>query len=188
EVYWNKGYDLPPHFNFPENLRELVLTLKKLGPDSAQYHTVNSWAKFQDWKFEEAIEEAARAIKVNPKFLRAHGLYASHVLYGRGDTDTALREYRIAEQLDPADVIIQIVLGDVYYAQHDYTNAIEQYNKAMRLEPRIDQHYALARAYEAAHSYDQAMDEHETNAVLNFANLWSPEASRDWWKQMHEAV
>ena len=183
EVYFTDGNELPPHFNFAMNIRELAQTLKKLGPDSVQYHTVNSYARFIDWKFDQAIEEAALAKKINPRFLRAHGLYAFYVLLARRDAETALREYRVAEQLDPADVIIQSVLGDVFYAQHDYTNAIKQYSKAMELEPRINLHYNLARTYERLHSYEKAMDEYETNDLQTVAFLKS-DAIRNWYIQM----
>ena len=84
--------------------------------NSVQYHTANSLIKFNDWKFEEGIKEASLSPR---KLIRNScwhtGLYAWYVLYAHGDADTALREYQIAEQLDPSDMIIQNVLWPTFH-------------------------------------------------------------------------
>src|ERR1022692_4509469 len=111
---------LPPHYNKIANMRMVADKLRVLSPKSAQYHTVNSLVKFDEYKSEEAIKEAALAKTIDPNFVRAHGLYAYYVLNSRGDAETALREYRIAEQLDPADTTIQEVMGEVFYFERKF--------------------------------------------------------------------
>ena len=67
ETYFD-GDSLPPHYNKLANMRMVADKLQVLSPDSAQYHTVNSLINFYDWKFEEAIKEAALAKKIDPNF------------------------------------------------------------------------------------------------------------------------
>ena len=162
------GDQFPPHYNQIANTRMVADKLRVLGPDSAEYHTVNSFIKFHDWKFEEAIKEAALARKTDPNFLRAHGLYAWYVLYAHGDAETALREYRIAEQIDGADMIIQNVLAGPFMMKRKFDLAIKQLNTAIQLERLYPQnHYDLASAYEADKQYDKAIDENEQGDLID---------------------
>src|SRR6266545_7271765 len=110
EVYFADG-QLPPHNDTMANFRWVVDSLRALAPDSAQYHTANAWIKYKEWRFEEEIAELKLALRANPKFLRAHGFYGGIMLRARGDAETALREFRAAEQIDPRDSIIQMHLG-----------------------------------------------------------------------------
>ena len=176
----------PPYYNQIANTRMVADKLRILSPDSVQYHTVNSFIKFNDWKFEEGIKEAALAKKIDPNFVRAHGLYAWYVLYAHGDADTALREYRIAEQLDGADMIIQNVLAGPFMMERKFDLAIKQLNKAIQVEPRYPQnHDDLARAYEADKQYDKAIDEYENGDLLNGED---PEKSKVFFKKMRSAL
>jgi serine/threonine protein kinase len=166
ETYF-MGIQLPPHYNTLANMRMVADKLQVLSPDSAEYHTVNSSVEFNDWKFDEAIKEAKLAIKINPNFMRAHGFYAFDVLFAHGDADTALREYRIAEQLDGADTVIQGVLAGPFIMEHRYDLAIKQLQKAVQLEPRKPgTHYDLGAAYEADKQYNKAIDEYEQGDLL----------------------
>jgi len=90
ETYF-MGDQLPPYYNRAANMRMVADRLHELSPDSVEFHTVNSLVNFDEWKFEEAIKEAARAKKINPNFVRAHGLYAYYVLCAHRDVDTVLR-------------------------------------------------------------------------------------------------
>ena len=110
EVYFDYyvGEKLPPHYNELANFRDVTEKLQKVGPNSTQFHTANSLIKFLDWRFDEAIQEAALAIKLDPKFLRARSNYGLYVCLTRGDAVTALREIGIAEQIDPNDQYVRI--------------------------------------------------------------------------------
>jgi tetratricopeptide (TPR) repeat protein len=177
--------NLPPYYNQLTNSRVVVAKLRELNPNSAQYHTANSLVKWLEWKFEEAIQEAALAIKLNPRFVRAHGIYASEVLEAHGDTETARREYQIAERLDPSDVTIQAVEAEPYFVKRKFDLAIQQLNKALELEPRMNLHYQLGHAYEAAGQYEKALDEFESNAL---AIGLDPEQTRDWYIRLRSEL
>ena len=179
------GDNLPPYYNQLTNSRVVVAKLRELDPNSAQYHTANSWVKCLEWKFDEAIQEAALAIKINPRFVRAHGMYGSEVLHAHGDAETARREYQIAERLDPSDVTIQVVEAEPFFVERRFDLAIQQLNEALKLEPRLNLHYQLAQAYEAAGQYEKALDEHETNTLMLG---YDPEKTRDWYKKMRSEL
>jgi serine/threonine protein kinase/tetratricopeptide (TPR) repeat protein len=187
EVYFDAfGDKLPPHYNQLANWRTVAEKLRQVNPNSVQYHTVNSLVKFWDWKFDDAIEESMLAIKLDPKFLRAHGVYADEVLLAHGDVDTALREFRIAERIDHSDVIIQTLLGDPFNMQRKFDQAIEQCSKAVQLEPQATvTHANLGDAYESAKQYDKAMDEYEQFDLLNGRD---PEQTKAWYEKMRSAL
>ena len=184
EAYFDDS--LPPYHDGVANSRLVADKLRELSPDSAEYHTVNSLVKFNDWKFEDAINEAALAKEIDPNFVRAHGLYAFYVLYAHGDAETALREYRIAEQLDPADTVIQDVLAGPFFMERKFDLAIAQLNKAIQLEPRYPgNHDDLAGAYEADKQYDKAIDEYERGYLLNGND---PEKAKTYYQTMRSAL
>ncbi len=163
EVYFGSfGDKLPPYYNEETNSRAAVKKLGEVSPNSAQYHTASSLAKFNDWKFEEAIVEAALAIKLDPRFLRAHGVHAWYLELTHGDAETALREYEIAEQIDPTDMTIQEVMAGPFLMERKFDLAVKQLSKAIQLEPRsTGLRYDFASALEADKQYDKALDEYE---------------------------
>jgi len=172
ELYFGTfGDKLPPFYNTGANINKVAESLRKISPDSAQYHTVNSLVKYGDWKFEDAIAEANLAEKADPNLVRAHGLHGWYLLLAHGDTAGSLREYRIAEKLAPSDVIVQMNLGDPYYVEKKFDAAIRQFTKALELEPRTTlPHFYLARAYEASQQYDKSLDEYEQFDQLSSAD------------------
>ncbi|HZM04161.1 MAG TPA: protein kinase [Candidatus Saccharimonadales bacterium] len=159
-------------------LRWQMSAMTPLKTDSAQYHTADSMTKFNDWKFEEAINEAALAIKLDPRIMRAHGYYGWYLELAHDDTEAAKREYKIAEQLDPGDAIIQMVMSEPFMMEHKFDLAIKQLKKALRLNPQSAEiHERLSMAYDADQQYDKAIDEHVQGALLNstardFMNEW----------------
>ncbi|MFO1502145.1 MAG: protein kinase [Verrucomicrobiota bacterium] len=166
------GEQLPPRSNFVQNIRWVAERLRDLNPDSAQYHAIHSYVEFLDWHFAEAVTESERAsrLKWKARPASAHGFHAWIILRARGDAATALREFKAAERIDYSDVGIQTQLGTPYYAQRDFSQAIEHYWKALRLEPGLRlPHSLLARAYEADKQYRKALDEYEIEE-----KMWDP--------------
>ena len=162
------GDKLPPYYDSMRNIGMVATNLQRIAPNSAEFHTANSLIRWLDWDFDAALKEAEAAIKADPQFLRAHGLYGCYLLRTCGDAAGALREFKIAEQIDPTDVVIQEALGELYYAERNFIQAIAQNNKAIQLEPRtILPHLWLARTLEAEKQFDQAIDEYEKYDLLD---------------------
>ena len=161
--------------------------VKPLKLASAQYHTINSMTKFNEWKFDEAMNEARLAIKIDPAFLRAHGYYGWYLELVLGDVEAAMREYKIAEQIDTNDVIIQMVMADPYVMKHQYKLAIKQLNKAKQLDPKSAEiHKRLSDVYEADKQYDRAIDEHETWTLMNGND--PPDFTKAWHQKMRSIL
>jgi serine/threonine protein kinase len=164
EIYMSgEWYDqLPAHKE--GNYHWVLENLKRLRPNSPEYHAVKSWIEFLDWNFDRAVAEAHLALKLNPRFLRAHIFYGWYMLLFRGDAETARREMETAERIDGADVPSQTYLGQSYYFNRNFAKAIEVYQQALRLESRgMSAHHFLGRAYEAAGLYSQALEQYEAH-------------------------
>jgi tetratricopeptide (TPR) repeat protein len=181
EVYFDAwGENLPPYFDRAANMKNVASKLWKLNPNSAEFHTVNSWLKFDQWRFEEAIEEARRAIKLDPKFVRAHGFFAGSLLRVRGDSELARREFETAANLDGSDIIIQAWLGAPDYFERKFDRAIELYTRAHRQEDRAGGPlYGLARCFEAKGDFEKAIDNYEAAEASLPANVSARKAKYD---------
>jgi serine/threonine protein kinase len=164
----------------------IAMKLEELAPESAQFHTVNSMIKFDEWSFDDAINEAKRAIKIDPNLMRTHGFYGWYLERVHGDPEAALQEYKIAEQIGPPDTIIQTIMADPYYMEHKFDLAIKQLTNAIHLDPNAPQpHERLAEVYEADKQYDKAIDEHEAWALLSGENL---EYTKKWHQKMRSIL
>jgi serine/threonine protein kinase len=190
------GGDLPPRRNALENMKWVAEQLRRIQPKSAEYHTVNSLLLFYDWRCGEAIDEAKRALKLNPDFLRAHAFYGWYMLLCRGDAATAYQEYEIAERLDASDVVVKCHRANPYYFERKFSKAIELYDRAVKFQPnQWLVHHMLGRSYEALGQYDKAIGEYEKGARLrggdpaevtaDFARqraILDKQGARGWWQ------
>jgi serine/threonine protein kinase len=185
ETYFDDN-PLPPNYNRAANMRMVADKLRVLSPDSVEYHTVHSLILFEERKSEEAIKEVELAKKIDPAFLRAHGLYAFYVLYAHADAETALREYRIAEQIDGADTIIQNELATPFLMERKFDLAIQQLRTAIKVEQTSPHaYYNLADAYVAEKEYDKAVDEYERAHLLNG---FDPDKTKAWYQKVRAVL
>lgn len=180
ELYFGPlGNSLPPYSNQLENFRAVAEKLRAVAPNSVQYHTANSLVEFLDWRFDQAIAEVLLAIKIDPMFLRAHGLYGFYVLFIRGDADTALKEYATALNLDPErnDTTILSLLAAPYCYKGQFEIAIEKGRNAVNLEPRNPfAHSTLAEVYLATGQYTNCLSEHRLGELASGKNPQEVEA------------
>jgi tetratricopeptide (TPR) repeat protein len=188
EVYFDSyvGEKLPPHYDELANFRDVMEKLRRVAPNSAQYHAAKSTVEFEEWHFDEAIGEAALAIESNPKFLRAHSNYGSYVCLTRGDAVTALRELGIAEQIDPNDQYVRIDKAIAFSVARRFDLAVKQFLHLLDLEPRTTQlHLNLGDAYESDRQYEKALDEYEKFDLLNGRD---PVQTKAWYQKLRAAL
>jgi serine/threonine protein kinase len=188
EVYFDSyvGDKLPPHYDELANFREAVKKLRRLAPNSAQYHAAKSTVEFEEWHFDEAIAEASLAIKSNPKFLRARSNYGSYICLTCGDAVTALRELGIAEQIDPNDQYVRIDEAIAFSMARRFDLAVKQFLLLLDLEPRTTQlHLNLGDAYESDRQYEKALDEYEKFDLLNGRD---PVQTKAWYQKLRTAL
>ena len=75
-----------------------------------------------DWKWEEAIGHCERASRLNPNHATAHHWHAE-ALVGLARFEDALREIKIAKQLDPLSPIINASIGRFHSLAGDFDEA-----------------------------------------------------------------
>jgi eukaryotic-like serine/threonine-protein kinase len=94
-----------------------------------------------DWDFAAAEREYKRAIELSPNYANAHDGY-SFYLKATGQTEAAIRECQLAQQLDPLSLFITVSLGWAYYFARRFDEALEQGRKVLELDPNFGFAYA----------------------------------------------
>jgi tetratricopeptide (TPR) repeat protein len=108
-----------------------------------------------------------QAIEINPVLADIHKRYAEF-LSALGRHEEAIREIKLAQELDPLSLIYSTVAGDNYYLARKYDQAIEQYKKVLEKEPNfIPAHAALGDAYIQKRMYEDAIHEFQKSVLLS---------------------
>ena len=85
-----------------------------------------------DWDWQGAESQFKRAIELNPNYATAHQWYGQ--MFGRmGKIDDAIREVKLAQELDPLSPIIYEALGSEYYCLGQFDQATEHIGRHLRL-------------------------------------------------------
>jgi tetratricopeptide (TPR) repeat protein len=95
-----------------------------------------------EWNWVQAEREYKRAIDLNPNYATAHQWYAEYLTL-TGRFDEALKEMKLAADLDPLSLIIIKDTGEIYYAARKHDQAIEYYRKALEM----DRGFVIAHRY-----------------------------------------
>jgi serine/threonine protein kinase/tetratricopeptide (TPR) repeat protein len=95
-----------------------------------------SIAFYFDWDWETADRSYKRAIAINPGYAAAHGWYAWNCL-ARGRNDEAIREIKLAQNLDPLMPLLYTFSVGIHGASGRLDEAIEDFHKATELDPNI---------------------------------------------------
>jgi TolB-like protein len=150
-----------------------------LDDSAAEGHTALAGIRvfyYYDWQGAEA--EFKRALDVNPNYATAHHWYANLYLDPQGRFLEALAEMKLAQQLDPTNLIVNADLGQAYYFARQYQTAVETCKKTMDMDPSfLPPQWYLADAY-----HQLGMLDEEVRLVAHFSSLEyaaSPDAGRD---------
>jgi serine/threonine-protein kinase len=115
----------------------------------AEAHTSFAYVRsLYEWQWAEAEQHYGRAIELNPGYANAHHWYGVDFLIPLGRLEEARAEIELAQQLDPLSLIICFSVGFRYMAARDYDRAIEEYRRALDLDPNFYKTYmGLGRVY-----------------------------------------
>ena len=115
-----------------------------------------------EWDWAEAERQYKQSIQLNPNYATAHQWYAELLTF-TGRFDEALKEMKLASDLDPLSLIIIKDTGEIYYAARTYDRAIEFYWKALEMDSTfVIAHRYLGMAYAQKGDYSTAVSELET--------------------------
>jgi tetratricopeptide (TPR) repeat protein len=91
---------------------------------------------------DEAGNEAAKALVINPNLPLAHELLGE-VALARADTAEAIREFEAERKINPLNPDLYDRLGDAYLRDGQYVEAQQALNRAVLLEPQATGPYIL---------------------------------------------
>jgi len=155
----------------PAEIRPLAIAAAKraleIDPDLPEAHAALAYARLYDWEWAAAEEGFQRALSLNPSYASAH-LWYSHSLSMRKRHDEALREVRLAHQLDPLSPIIQTQAGWILQNAGRYEEAIAELRKVLKTDP--DYLWALWRigsSYTSQSMFQEGIDALEKAAKLS---------------------
>src|SRR5207244_8192574 len=113
----------------------LVRKAMEMDPTLGEPHAALGFLKFFfQWKWDEGEQEFKRATELSPDYATGHQWYAIS-LAARGRLEEAQREMKQARELDPLSAPIAVDMGQMYYFAHEYDLAIEEYKRALEIDP-----------------------------------------------------
>ena len=155
----------------PAEIRPLAIASAKraleIDPELAEGHAALAYARLYDWEWAAAEEGFQRSIGLNPSYSSAHLWYSHYLSIGKRP-DEALREARLARQLDPLSPIIQTQIGWILQHAGRYDEAIRELRKVLETDP--DYVWALWRigsSYASKSMFQEGIDALEKAATLS---------------------
>ena len=178
-VLVDHGY-LPPSEGNPKT-KEAARKALELDETLAEAHTSLGIILSVEWDWPGAEEEFAKALRSNPNYATAHHWYSIHLLF-LGRLDEAIKELKIAEELDPLSPMIRAYAGGiVYFAARKYDVALEELDKALELDPnfvpahgnRVDVYLAKSMFKEALAEWERVLPFYQPLSTANKAEVGS---------------
>ncbi len=141
---------------------------KALALDDALADAYYNIARIRKYEFEWTKAETAfkRAIEINPNLAAAHTIYAEY-LSQLGRFDEALREIKMAQELDPLRTGLVGNEGSIYYLARQYDEAVVK--KQIHVSSAAENpfaHLGLANAYVAKGRYAKAFLSYQMSIKL----------------------
>lgn len=135
-----------------------ALRCLEIRPNSAEgLSALAAVEAYHHWNWSKAEELLKRAIAVNGQYETAHHVYAMGCLMPQKRLDEALQEIRAAEEINPLSPFIVTCVGIVLYYIREYARAIEQFDRALVLQPHFHlAHWHRGWAFSALGRFDEA--------------------------------
>ena len=138
--------------------------------DQAQAHYQRGDELSDSGKYEEAVDEFRKAIRLNPSHFESHnnlGFAFSRL----GRYWEAVHEYKEAVRVHPDNAVARNNLGFMYNKLGLYEEAITAFEEAIRIDPKLEYPYSnLAYAYDSLKDGTKALayvDQWEKLAIEN---------------------
>jgi len=119
--------------------------------------------KYQNKDYEGAAKDFKRAFGLSPysSFAYEATQYTSMSYQAMGQTDKAIAAYKQAINVNPTDDRLQLDIGNLYFGQERYGEAIKAYEEAVRLYDDSTNRFSLGQAYLKTGRYSDAENQFE---------------------------
>jgi tetratricopeptide (TPR) repeat protein len=125
----------------------------------AQNSLVKGLQLFSDGKYEKAIAVFKKAVGYAPSSTAAINAYdyMAKSYLKLGDNRSAISTYKKSIVASSSNDAAYTSLGNIYYSQKDYANAVKSYEQAAKFNPSSVNLYSLGQGYMANGQYSNAM-------------------------------
>ena len=167
DAYHELASTNPPREMMPLGKAAAMKALQ-LDDSVADAHAALGWIKWKyEWDFPGAEREFLRSIELGREGTQGIGMYADF-LDGMGRTDEGEAQHLRAIEADPLNLIDNTNLGDGFYDERKYDQAIAQYQNTLALDAKFSvARYGLAYSYDRKGMYKEAMSEWQKGLVAD---------------------
>jgi adenylate cyclase len=155
------------YLNNPVEARKAAVTALELDPTLGEAHASLGFFTFlYDWDWLKAEVEFRLAIDLSPNYAQAHHWYSIY-LAQMGRHEEAIREARLAKQLDPLSLSMNQTAGLVFCVARQYDRAVDELRKVIEMDANYAAaHGTLGLVYARKGMCEQAIEEFEKVASL----------------------
>ena len=137
---------------------------KPISPSTSERYLLSGDTHLRKGKFDKAIKDYERAIKLNLDYAKAYERRAL-AYFKKDDYDQAIADYGRVIELEPNYAEIYNYRGNAYQNKDNYDQAIVDYDDAIKLKPDYAGAYNnRGFAYQNKGEYDQAIEDYD-NAI-----------------------
>ena len=142
--------------------QEAAARALQLAPDLAEAHSSYAYVLAGQRRWTESEKEFKRAIELKPGYANAHYFYALVVLIPEKRIDEAIREFKLALEIDPFSTIINTNYGYALEVAQRKQEMMDQYRKTLEIDPGSQAaHLYLGIEYACEGEYEKAAGELE---------------------------
>ena len=162
--------NVPPYEAYPK-AREYLQKALEIDNALGEAHAYMGWIHaFYDWNWKEAEKKLKLALELNPDYAEGH-IWYSEFLAVTERNEEALREAKRAQALDPLSSWANGEVGEAFWRVGQYDRAIEEFIKALKIEPDNHRlHFLLGFCYLGKSMFEEAIEEYEKAVELSGRN------------------
>jgi len=136
--------------------KPMLLKALQIDESLAEAHRGLACVLRSEWDWKGAEREYLRAIQLAPSNVDVHVDYANLLSSGEGRVEEAMREYELAQRLDPKNDR----MADAFYEMRQYDRAEELYKSQSQMRPSdFFPHFELANIYALTNRHGEAISE-----------------------------
>jgi len=164
--------------NYDDAVKALLRAVDLSPSDPRAYFFLSKAYDSSPSQAEEVIQRFQRFTELQPRNGQAFYYYAMSLWKGRRAQDPSLDLNQIHSllkrsiELDPALAEAYLQLGNLYFEQNKYAEAVPEYVRALELSPDLaDAHYRLGQAYVHIGEKDRAQEQLQVYQRLRAEHL-----------------